>query len=318
MKLTHFLLAAIILLFSGCSKNDAISGAGNSFSYPFYDVLLHNYYNRTGVKVEYDNTSTDFAMRAFHDKVVDFTAVYDIPQYHRLIHDDDIIYIPCMTGAIVLAYNLTGVDSLNLDAQAIAAIYSGKIKQWNHPLIAGLNPGLALDPVAIVPLHRVDEAASSLVLANYLGGHGVKMPYPLGGQGIRSDGAMASYVAANTGSIAYISIEQAVLRNMTMAAIATAEGDFITVGEQSVNIETGAYPMSVTCGALVYKDQRYNNRSAGKQSNLVAFMRHILSPDIQERVSLMGCVSLSYSGLAEANRAINSIRFANETNQRAE
>ena len=54
----------------------------------------------------------------------------------------DIVEIPSVAGAVVLAFNLPGfTGDLNLSGPVIADIYLGKITKWNDPAIAALNPG---------------------------------------------------------------------------------------------------------------------------------------------------------------------------------
>ena len=46
-----------------------------------------------------------------------------------------------MFGAVTVSYNVEGVDKgLKLDGATIADIFLGKIKKWNDPAIAKLNP----------------------------------------------------------------------------------------------------------------------------------------------------------------------------------
>ena len=49
---------------------------------------------------------------------------------------EDPIEVPAYVSPIAVAFNLEGVDSLNLSAKTIAQIFDGKITKWNDPLIA--------------------------------------------------------------------------------------------------------------------------------------------------------------------------------------
>ena len=65
-----------------------------------------------------------------------------------------IVEIPVYISPIAVAFNLDGVESLNLTADVIAGIFAGTITNWNDAAIASLNDGVEL-PVDEI-LHRVD------------------------------------------------------------------------------------------------------------------------------------------------------------------
>src|SRR5271166_41761 len=52
--------------------------------------------------------------------------------------------LPLVFGPIALAYNLAGVQTLIVDADALARIFSGAIRMWNDPVLVALNPGVDL------------------------------------------------------------------------------------------------------------------------------------------------------------------------------
>ena len=60
-----------------------------------------------------------------------------------------VLYFPVQIGPIAMAYNLSGVSDLKLDAAILADIFQGKIKTWNDPAIKALNPGASLPSTAI-------------------------------------------------------------------------------------------------------------------------------------------------------------------------
>ena len=50
----------------------------------------------------------------------------------------------------------------------LADIYLGKIKKWNDPAIAELNPGVKLPDKAITVVHRSDGSGTTFLFTNYL------------------------------------------------------------------------------------------------------------------------------------------------------
>ena len=57
-----------------------------------------------------------------------------------------LVQFPTVIGGDVAVVNIKGVSSerLRLTGEALGDIYLGKIKKWNEPAIANLNPGVQL------------------------------------------------------------------------------------------------------------------------------------------------------------------------------
>src|SRR5579859_7180749 len=69
-----------------------------------------------------------------------------------------ILYFPVIIGPITMAYNLSGVSNLKLDATTIAKIFQGQIKTWNDPAIKADNPGVSLPSTPITIAVRSDSS----------------------------------------------------------------------------------------------------------------------------------------------------------------
>jgi phosphate transport system substrate-binding protein len=80
----------------------------------------------------------------------------------------DPIEVPAYVSPIAVAYNLPGVDSLNLDATTIADIFSGKVTKWNDSEISSQNPGMKLPDTDISTVHRSDESGTTFNFTDYL------------------------------------------------------------------------------------------------------------------------------------------------------
>ena len=81
-----------------------------------------------------------------------------------------IINVPMAISAQTVNYNLPGLEgsTLKLDGPTLAGIYVGKIRAWDDPAIAALNPGTKLPPNAIVPIHRGDASGDTFIFTQYL------------------------------------------------------------------------------------------------------------------------------------------------------
>jgi len=83
--------------------------------------------------------------------------------------DNNALMIPVTAGCIVLAYNLPGVEAgLKLSRRAYAGIFLGEIKQWNDPLIAESNPGVALPNLTIATAVRLDSSGTTFAFTKHL------------------------------------------------------------------------------------------------------------------------------------------------------
>ncbi|MGI6879304.1 phosphate ABC transporter substrate-binding protein PstS [Microbacterium sp. gxy059] len=81
---------------------------------------------------------------------------------------DDIVEIPVYISPVAVAFNLPGIDTLNLDAETIAKIFAGEITTWDDEAIASQNDGVDLPGTAIVPVHRADASGTQETFTTYL------------------------------------------------------------------------------------------------------------------------------------------------------
>lgn len=74
---------------------------------------------------------------------------------------NDPIEVPVFISPIDIAFNLPGVDKLDLDAATVAKIFNGTIKKWDDAAIAQQNPDVKLPSTAISPVHRSDSSGTT-------------------------------------------------------------------------------------------------------------------------------------------------------------
>jgi phosphate transport system substrate-binding protein len=148
-----------------------------------------------------------------------------------------VLQFPVAFGAITASYNLPGVKSgLKLDGATLADIFEGKIKAWNDPAIAKLNPGVKLPTTAITVVQRSDSSGTTEGFTTYLSdvspswksqvGEGKDVKWPVGTGAAKNSGVAAS-VKQTTGAIGYIEQAYALLNNFTYAAIKNSHGAYI-------------------------------------------------------------------------------------------
>ena len=78
------------------------------------------------------------------------------------------IDLPVYISPIAVAFNLEGIDRLNLSSDLIARIFTGQITTWDDPAIVATNPEAKLPALTITPVHRSDDSGTTENFADYL------------------------------------------------------------------------------------------------------------------------------------------------------
>jgi len=81
---------------------------------------------------------------------------------------DNVVEVPDYVSPIAVAYNVSGLDNLQLSPETLANIFAQKITKWNDPAIATDNPGADLPDTGITPVNRSDESGTTENFTDYL------------------------------------------------------------------------------------------------------------------------------------------------------
>ena len=233
--------------FSG--EANALNGAGATFPQVLYSKWFDEYSKVTNVKINYQGTGSGAGKNAIRDQTVDF-AGSDSPMSDAELAasqakcGDTIQHIPTALGAIVVAYNLPNVtQKVKLDGDTIAGIFLEKIKKWNDPKIAALNPGVTLPNEEIITVHRSDGSGTTDNFTSYLtavnqewangpkSGSTVQWP---GGIGASGNPGVASEVKNSPYSVGYVEVAFAKQNNLPYADVKNSAGQFVTANAASV------------------------------------------------------------------------------------
>ncbi|MCP1388410.1 phosphate ABC transporter substrate-binding protein PstS [Corynebacterium sp. TA-R-1] len=120
-------------------------------------------------------------------------------------------HLPFVIGPVAIAYNLDGVDELNLTVDNIVDIFQGTITNWNDPAIAESNPGASLPDQDINVFYRSDESGTSDNFQKFLKAAsqdkwestGKAFPNAVG-TGANGSSGVAQEVSATPGAITYV------------------------------------------------------------------------------------------------------------------
>ena len=146
-----------------------VSGAGATFPSPIYAKWAQAYRQETGVALEYCPVGSAAGIRQIQDKTVTFGAT-DMPLKGAELDQFGLIQFPTLLGGVVPVINVGSVKSgdLTLDGPALARIFLGEIRIWNHRTIWTLNPSAPLAAQPIVVVRRSDGSGTTFLFTDYL------------------------------------------------------------------------------------------------------------------------------------------------------
>jgi len=278
--LTVAVLSAAALAFgAGLSS---LTGAGATFPYPLYSKWFDVYQKEHKVAISYQSIGSGGGIQQLKSRTVDFGAS-DAPLSDQEMREMPaaVVHLPMVAGAVVIAYNLPGVQKgLKLSGDVVADIFLGSITRWNDTRIASPNPGVRLPNLAIAVAHRSDGSGTSYIFTSYLSavsptwakrvgaGKAVNWPAGIGGKG--NDG-VAGVVKQTPGAVGYVELAYATQSKLPYAYIRNRAGQFV---EPSIATTTAAAAGSVTA---MRKDVRESIVNApGKNAYPIAGFTYIL------------------------------------------
>ncbi|MBB3677924.1 phosphate ABC transporter substrate-binding protein PstS [Modestobacter versicolor] len=249
----------------------------------------------------------------------------------------EVFELPNYISPIAVAFNLEGVDELNLTPATIANIFNGTITTWNDPAIAADNADATLPATAITPVHRADDSGTTENFTDYLHQAAADVwtaepdgVWPLeGGESAQGTSGVIEVVTNTVGAITYADASRA--GDLGVANVAVGS-DFVAPspeaaaavvenspavegrGEYDFAIEvnrltegTGEYPVvlvSYHIGCVEYDDQE-------KADNVKAFMNYVISEDGQATAAEnAGNAQISDTLREQAQGAVDAITAA--------
>jgi phosphate transport system substrate-binding protein len=161
------------------------------------------------------------------------------------------IDVPWYISPIAVTFNVPGVKDLKLDADTIAKIFRGEIKNWNDAAIKASNPSATLPNLAITPVHRSDNSGTTQNFTDYLAQAAKSVwtdaasgdwPSSLPGENAKGTAGVISTVTSTSGAIAYAD------DSAVTDALGKAE---LKVGDNYVTISADAAAKAVDLAAPV-------------------------------------------------------------------
>jgi phosphate transport system substrate-binding protein len=243
---TALLLLAGLALALPVMGQTTLNGAGATFPYPMYSKWFSEYNKlHPDVQINYQSIGSGGGIRQVLNGTVDFGAS-DGPMSDEQLKEakTKILHIPTVLGAVVPAYNVTGISGeIKFTPEALAGIFLGKIQKWTDPAIAGANPGLKFPDQSIIVVHRSDGSGTTFIFTDYLSkvskewestvGKGTSPKWPVGLGGKGNEG-VAGQIRQLEGSIGYIELIYAAENKITYGSVKNAAGNFVKASLASV------------------------------------------------------------------------------------
>jgi phosphate transport system substrate-binding protein len=247
---------------------------------------------------------------------------------------DGAINIPAYVSPIAVAFNLPGVEHVNMDGETIAKVFKGEIDRWDDPAIAQQNDGVELPDTAITVVHRADDSGTTENFTEYLaaasnGAWGQEpdgnWPGAFSAEANKGTSGVVSATSETEGAITYA--DDSAVGDLGTVDVKSGE-DYVEVsqdsaaaalesaqrvegrGEHDMSLDLnrtpddGSYPIVLVSYHIVcsqYQDQEVADR-------VKAFEGYVISEDGQKTASdAAGSAPLSESVRQEAQAAVDSI-----------
>ncbi|MGZ6130758.1 MAG: phosphate ABC transporter substrate-binding protein PstS [Myxococcaceae bacterium] len=290
--------AALLLGTVASAQSLLINGAGATFPAPLYQKWFSEYAKANpNMKFNYQPIGSGGGIKQFSEGTIDFGATDAFMKDDQIAKAQDVVHIPTVLGAVVVAYNLPGVTSVRLSGETLASIFLGKLTKWNDPAIVADNPGVTMPDKAIVVARRSDGSGTNAIFTDYLckvspefknkvgSGTSVNWPVGLGGKG--NDG-VTGLVKSTPGAIGYVELAYALQQKLAVAELKNKDGHWVKASIESTTAAAAgvdmpadyrvsitnapgkdAYPIAGFTWLLVHRD----SKDPAKGTAIVNFLR---------------------------------------------
>ena len=309
-------VSAMMMAMASCGSSEKnggreaqeLSGAGATFPLPFYNVVFEKFAEVNGDVVAYGGIGSGGGVRNLRDKIVDFAGSDAFLSEKEMSEMAEVVHVPTCMGAVVLAYNIDGVEDLKLSGEVIAQIFAGEITMWNDERLVALNPGVELPAEMIMPVFRSDGSGTTFVFTDYLTkvskmwaekyGRGKSVDFAVG-QAAKGNPGVAGVIKQTKNAIGYVGSEYAFAQKIAYATIENQKGEFVKPTAESISAAAsgeipadtrcsitnsdakGAYPIATFTWMIIYKEQNYSGRGKEQAEATLDLLKYVLSDEVQ-------------------------------------
>lgn len=208
----------------------------------------------SGVTINYEPTGSGTGRENFIAGASDFIGsdrAFKLEEFgdgFKTCSSENIVEVPLYISPVAVAFNLAGVDELDLDAKTIAGIFAGTITNWNDEAIASQNEGVELPDLAISPVHRSDDSGTTETFTAYLNATAPDVwtdeadgVWPIqGGEAAQGTSGVVQAIKAGNGAIGYADASQTDELGQVKVGV---EGEYVAYSAEAAAALVEASPL---------------------------------------------------------------------------
>lgn len=312
-----------------------LNGSGASSQGKAMQAWRDNFSQLSDVQVNYTETGSGTGRSQFIDGQVSFIGTdaaltpEEMTAASERCSGAGVIELPTYVSPIAVAFNLPGIAQVNMTAENIADIFSGKITTWNDPQLSEHNPDIALPATDIIIVHRADKSGTTENFTDYLHA-AVPQAWPTEGaqvwpdfpsvlsQSAEGTSGVVSLVTSTEGAITYADASQ--IGDLGSVAVRIGE-DFVAYSaEAAAKIVDGSPKASDASDTVMTVDLKRDGSIAGAYP-IVLISYHVGClhyEDASEAANVRGFLTYiaSVEGQAAAAEAAGTAPISDELRER--
>ncbi|HVP61935.1 MAG TPA: phosphate ABC transporter substrate-binding protein PstS [Myxococcaceae bacterium] len=305
---------AMLLGTAASAEGLLINGAGATFPAPLYQKWFSEYNKiNPNLKFNYQAIGSGGGIKQFSEGTVDFGATDAPMKDDQIAKVPDVVHIPTVLGAVVVAYNAPGMKNLRFSGETLANIFVGKITKWNDPAIIADNPGVKMPDQSITIARRSDGSGTNAIFTDYLAkispefkskvGSGTSVNWPVGLGGKGNDG-VTGLIKSTPGSIGYVELAYALQQKLAVAELKNKEGNWVRPSIESTS--------AAAAGVEMPADYRVSiTNASGKDAwPISGFTWLLVHKDMKDKAKGTAIVNFLRWGLTEGEKMAAPLDYA--------
>ncbi|MCX5067893.1 phosphate ABC transporter substrate-binding protein PstS [Micromonospora lupini] len=276
-----------------------------------------------GTTINYEASGSGAGIQAFIAGTADFAGSdsalkpEEQPKADAKCVGGKAIHLPMVIGPVAVAYNVSGVDNLQLKPATLAKIFAGKVTKWDDAAIKADNPDAKLPATTIQTVHRSDESGTTDNFTKFLSktseadwtlGNAKAWKAP-GGTGAKGSDGVASSVKGADGSIGYMELSFAENAGLKMAKIGNGAGEFAALTAEAAG-KTIAGAKIEGQGDDLKLSIDYNTKEAGAYPIVLATYEIVCSKGLAaDKLKLVKGL-LGYAASTEGQNSLTDLGYA--------
>ncbi|MEU7590094.1 phosphate ABC transporter substrate-binding protein PstS [Micromonospora sp. NPDC049230] len=301
-----------------------VNAQGSSAQKNAMDEWIKAYQQKCqGVTINYEPSGSGAGITAFINGTADFAGSdsalkpEEQPKADAKCAGGAAINLPMVIGPVAIAYNLNGVDNLQVKPATLAKIFAGKVTKWDDPAIKADNPDAKLPSTAIQAVHRSDESGTTDNFTKFLSktaeadwtlGNAKAWKAPGGVGAAKSDG-VASKIKGTDGTIGYVEWSYAENASLKMAKVGNGAGEFAALTAESAG-KTIAGAKIEGQGDDLKMSIDYNTKEAGAYPIVLATYEIVCGKGLSaDKLKLVKGL-LGHAASAEGQASLTELGYA--------